>query len=58
LGSAQLNATAIVPGTFTYNPPSGITLAAGSQTLKVIFVPADTVHYTTATATVTLTVTP
>jgi len=58
LGSVQLNATANVPGTFTYGPPAGTLLAAGSQTLRVTFLPVDTVHYTTATATVTLTVTP
>jgi uncharacterized repeat protein (TIGR01451 family) len=58
LGTAQLNATANVPGTFTYSPPTGTLLAAGSQKLTVTFVPSDTVHYTTATATVTLTVTP
>ncbi|HXL77453.1 MAG TPA: putative Ig domain-containing protein [Candidatus Eisenbacteria bacterium] len=58
LGSPQLDASANVPGTFTYSPPSGTVLAAGSQTLSVTFLPTDTVHYTTATATVTLTVTP
>src|SRR5439155_67349 len=41
LGSAQLNATANVPGTFTYSPPVGTLLAAGSQTLSVTFVPTD-----------------
>jgi hypothetical protein len=58
LGSGQLNATANVPGTFTYSPPAGTLLAAGSQKLTVTFVPTDTVRYSTATATVTLTVTP
>jgi Domain of unknown function DUF11/PKD domain/Bacterial Ig-like domain/Bacterial Ig-like domain (group 2) len=58
LGSGQLDAAASVPGTFTYIPPAGTILAAGSQTLSVTFVPTDTIHYTTATATVTLTVTP
>ncbi len=58
LGSAQLNATANVPGTFTYMPMAGTVLAAGSQTLSVLFTPTDTIHYTTETATVMLTVTP
>jgi hypothetical protein len=58
LGSGQLNATANVPGTFTYSPPAGTLLAAGSQTLKVTFVPTDAVHYATGSATVTLKVTP
>jgi len=55
LSSAQLNATASVPGKFTYSPPAGTVLAAGSQTLSVLFTPTDTIHYTTATSTVTLT---
>jgi uncharacterized repeat protein (TIGR01451 family) len=58
IGSTQLNATANVPGTFTYSPPGGTILAAGSQLLSVTFVPADTAHYATATASLTLTVTP
>lgn len=47
LGASQLNATAIynstnVPGTFTYSPPAGTVLNAGSgQTLSVTFTPAD-----------------
>ena len=57
LGSAQLNATANVPGTFSYTPASGAVLTAGSQTLSVTFTPTDTADYTTATASVTLTVT-
>jgi len=58
LGSAQLNATANVPGTFTYSPPAGTILAAGTHTLSVTFVPTNTIHFTAVTATVTLTVTP
>ena len=56
LNAAQLNATANVPGTFTYSPSAGTVLIAGSQTLTVTFTPTDTTGYTTATATVTLTV--
>ncbi len=56
LSSAQLNATANVPGTFVYTPAAGTVLAAGSQVLAVTFTPADTTDYTAATATVLLTV--
>jgi Flp pilus assembly CpaE family ATPase len=56
LGAAQLNATALVPGTFVYTPAAGNVLAAGTQTLSVTFVPADAMDYTTSQATVSLTV--
>ena len=56
LSSAQLNASANVPGTFAYTPPSGTVLPVGVQTLSVTFTPTDAVDYTTATATATLTV--
>jgi len=56
LSSGQLNATASVPGAFAYIPALGALLAAGSQTLSVTFSPADTRDYSTATATVALTV--
>ncbi|UWZ87011.1 cellulose binding domain-containing protein [Occallatibacter riparius] len=56
LTSAQLNASSTVAGTFSYSPAAGTVLAAGSQTLTVIFTPTDTTDYTTATATVTFTV--
>ena len=56
LSSAQLNATASVPGTFAYTPAAGPLLAAGTQTLSVLFTPTDTTHYTTASASVILTV--
>jgi uncharacterized repeat protein (TIGR01451 family) len=58
LSDAQLNASSNVPGTFTYSPPIGTILVAGPQTLSVTFVPADDTRYTTATSTVTVTVTP
>jgi hypothetical protein len=58
LGSAQLDATASVPGTFTYSPAAGTLLAPGSgQTLKVTFTPADSTDYTTAAATAAISVT-
>jgi len=54
LSSAQLNATASVPGTFVYTPPSGTVLGVGSQTLSVLFTPTDTTDYNTATGSVIL----
>jgi Ca2+-binding RTX toxin-like protein len=61
LGAAQLNATAgyygtAVPGTFTYSPVAGTILNAGSHTLSVAFTPTDTADYTSASASVTLSV--
>ena len=57
LGTTQLNATASVAGTFAYSPASGTVLAVGLQTLTATFTPTDTINYTTAIDTVTLTVT-
>ena len=48
LCSAQLNASASVPGNFAYNPAAGTVLNGGTQTLKVVFTPTDTTKYTTA----------
>jgi hypothetical protein len=56
LSSNQLNATANVPGSFAYNPPSGTVLNAGTNTLSVIFTPTDTVHYSSVTDSVSLVV--
>ena len=56
LGAAQLDATSPVAGSFSYLPVSGTVLGAGSQTLKATFMPTDTSDYSTATATITLTV--
>jgi outer membrane protein OmpA-like peptidoglycan-associated protein len=39
--STQLNATASVPGTFSYSPASGTVPAPGKNTLKVTFTPTD-----------------
>ena len=42
LGPAELDATASIAGTFTYDPPAGTVLHAGNgQTLSVTFTPAD-----------------
>ncbi len=56
LSGVQLNAVANVPGTFAYTPTPGTVLNAGSQTLTATFTPSDTNTYSTATATVQLTV--
>jgi autotransporter-associated beta strand protein len=58
LGATQLNATANVPGTFSYTPAAGTVLHAGQgQTLNVNFTPTDTADYASASASVTLNVT-
>jgi len=56
LTTNQLNATADVAGSFAYNPTNGTVLNAGTNTLSVIFVPTDTVDYSSATDTVSLNV--
>jgi predicted outer membrane repeat protein len=58
LGSAQLDATASVPGGFVYTPLSGTPVIATTQSLSVVFTPADTTDYNTASLTEPLTVTP
>jgi hypothetical protein len=58
LGGTQLNATASVPGVFSYSPAAGTVLSVGQHTLTANFAPTDTTDYTPATATVTLTVIP
>jgi hypothetical protein len=57
LGSAQLDATAGVPGSFAYTPAGGTVLHAGNnQALSVTFTPTDTTDYTTVTQTATINV--
>jgi len=56
LSSLQLNATANVPGTFTYTPAAGAILGLGSNNLSVTFTPTDAVNYRSATSTVTIAV--
>lgn len=59
LSATQLNATASVPGTFTYSIAAGTVLHAGaSQTLTATFTPDDTTDYTTDTATASINVLP
>jgi gliding motility-associated-like protein len=53
----QLNASANVPGVYTYDPPPGRMLDAGAaQSLKVTFVPNDGVNYNTVVKTVLINV--
>jgi hypothetical protein len=57
LSSTQLNATANVPGTFTYTPATGTVLASGNaRALSVSFAPADTTNYNSASASVSINV--
>ncbi|MBI2354598.1 MAG: hypothetical protein HYV06_06145, partial [Deltaproteobacteria bacterium] len=57
LGSAQLNATTSIPGSFSYTPAAGTQLnTTGNQQLEATFTPTDSVNYATATAGVTLVV--
>jgi hypothetical protein len=53
LSSAQLNASANMPGTFVYTPSFGSFAAAGVL-LNVVFMPANSIDYATASASVTL----
>ncbi|HEX6162282.1 MAG TPA: Ig-like domain repeat protein [Vicinamibacterales bacterium] len=41
LSGTQLNATSPIPGTFTYDPPAGTVLPAGTHTLSVLFTPSS-----------------
>jgi hypothetical protein len=62
LTAAQLDAsaatlnTASVPGTYTYTPSLGTVLAVGSHTLSVTFNPADTLDFSSASASASITV--
>jgi hypothetical protein len=56
LSSTQLDATSTLPGTFVYSPAAGTILGAGTHTLTTTFTPTDTTDYTTAPASVSLTV--
>ena len=57
LTSTQLNATANVSGSFSYNPSAGTVLGAGTTILQVTFAPRSS-HYTSVTATTSVQVTP
>jgi hypothetical protein len=62
LSGAQLDATATdsngntIPGTFAYSPAAGTVLTAGIHTLNVTFTPTDGTDYTTATGSISITV--
>ena len=56
LSNAQLNATANVPGTFTYSPAAGTLLSAGANTLTATFAPTDSTDYAPATTSLPLVV--
>jgi uncharacterized repeat protein (TIGR03803 family) len=58
LSGSQLDASANVPGTFTYTPAAGTMLPAGTQTLSVLFTPADSHDYQNASASIPLNVNP
>ena len=58
LGSAQLNATADVPGNFVYTPPTNNELNVGTNLLSVVFTPNDLVDYSSLTSSVSLVVIP
>jgi O-glycosyl hydrolase len=59
LSAAQLDATANVPGTFTYSPALGTAMnVSGSVTLSTTFMPTDKKDYATATSSVSLNVVP
>ncbi len=57
LTSAQLDATASVPGIFGYTPPLGTVVSTTSQAVSALFTPAAPSNYNTATASLNLTVT-
>jgi hypothetical protein len=56
LTASILNATASVPGTFTYTPSAGTLLSAGSHLLSVSFSPTDSTDYATLTSTASINV--
>jgi hypothetical protein len=49
LSAIQLNASASVPGTFTYSPAAGTVLGAGSHMLTATFTPSNAVDYASGT---------
>jgi hypothetical protein len=59
LGATELNASAVVPGTFSYTPGAGSVLFAGAnQVLSVTFAPSDGGNYSAASTSTTITVMP
>jgi glucuronoarabinoxylan endo-1,4-beta-xylanase len=59
LGAPQLDATANIPGAFSYSPALGTVMnTTGAVTLSTTFTPTNTSAYSTANASVTLMVIP
>ena len=58
IGTAQLNATANVPGAFVYAPVAGTVLNPGTSMLSAAFTPTDIFDYSIASASVSITVNP
>jgi len=56
LSSTQLDATSTVAGIFTYSPAAGTVPQAGTQKLSVTLTPTDATDFTSATASVSITV--
>jgi len=57
LSASELNATASVPGTFSYKPALGEVLPVGKHSLTVTLTPGDSMNYEPVKAAVPLTVT-
>ena len=57
LSTMQLNATASVPGSFTYSPAPGTVLSAGTQTISATLTPADSTDFVQVTKSVQIAVT-
>lgn len=56
LSEQQLNAAANGPGTFTYMPPAGSMLSAGTHSITVQFAPDDTANFFATEASISLVV--
>ncbi len=56
LSTTQLNATASVPGTFSYSPLAGTFLHVGAHTLSVTFTPTDGGDYADTSGSVAISV--
>jgi hypothetical protein len=56
LGAAQLNASSVIAGTFSYSPAAGTVLGVGTHTVTATFTPTDATDYSGASASVTIVV--
>lgn len=57
LSATQLDATASVPGAFSYTPAAGTVLLPGANKVAATFAPTDSFDFSAASATQTITVT-